>query len=111
MLMINGGGIVKHGQQIMLYLLDLATPTTESNVDALAAMLGIKTEMVAEDALCKIVESMKASHPAEIAAYQNGTKPRVKRWLIGQVMKKTKGAASPNAIEDLIDHIYPVQPK
>ena len=47
-----------------------------------------------EGAIDKIVEKILASNPDQIESYKSG-KTKVIAWLVGQVMKESKGKANP----------------
>lgn len=53
------------------------------------------------DALAEIVARVLAEHPKQVAEYLSGKEPVV-RYLIGQVMKATRGQANPVLVNELV---------
>jgi aspartyl-tRNA(Asn)/glutamyl-tRNA(Gln) amidotransferase subunit B len=53
------------------------------------------------DALGKIVDEVLASNPKQVEQYRSG-KAAVLGFLVGQVMKATRGQANPAAVNQLL---------
>jgi aspartyl-tRNA(Asn)/glutamyl-tRNA(Gln) amidotransferase subunit B len=53
------------------------------------------------DALGKIVDEVIASNPKQVEQYKSG-KTAVLGYLVGQVMKASKGQANPAAVNELL---------
>jgi len=58
------------------------------------------------ETLAKIVDSVLAQHPVEVAEYQNG-KSVLRGWFFGQVMTETGGQANPAIVQELLDEKLP----
>jgi len=54
-----------------------------------------------EAALRGIIEQVLDQHPAQVEQYLGG-KTQVAGWLMGQVMKATKGRANPQLVRSLL---------
>jgi aspartyl-tRNA(Asn)/glutamyl-tRNA(Gln) amidotransferase subunit B len=54
-----------------------------------------------EDALKKVIGDILAANPGQIAQYRGG-KEKVFGFFVGQVMKETKGKASPALVNELL---------
>ena len=54
-----------------------------------------------ESAILAFVEQAIASNPAQVQQYREGN-PKVLQYLIGQVMKLSKGKANPQAVAKLL---------
>ena len=52
-------------------------------------------------AIEKIVDEVIAANPDNLSAYQSG-KTNLFGWFVGQVMKASKGAANPQAVNELL---------
>jgi len=50
----------------------------------------------------RIVEQVLSDHPTQVQQYLDG-KESVARWLVGQVMKATRGKANPKLVNRLLD--------
>lgn len=59
------------------------------------------TQISDEDTIAKIVESVLAGNPGSIEDYRNG-KNKALGFLVGQVMKETKGKANPQLVNKLL---------
>jgi len=53
-------------------------------------------------ALAGVVEKVLADHPDEVAKYRSG-KTQIIGWLMGQVMRETKGKANPQLVRELLE--------
>ena len=53
------------------------------------------------DALLSVVRQVLDEHPDEVAAYLGG-REQVAKWLMGQVMRATRGKANPTVVLDLL---------
>ncbi len=51
--------------------------------------------------IASVVSDVLAAHPAQVADYRAGKQPAIK-FLVGQVMKQTRGRADPNLVADLL---------
>ncbi len=54
-----------------------------------------------EEELTKVIEEVISEHPKEVEKYKAG-KTKILGFLIGQVMKKTKGKANPQKVNELL---------
>ena len=54
-----------------------------------------------QTALIEQVEQVIAAHPDEVAQYRNG-KTGILQWLMGQVMRATRGKANPQVVQTLL---------
>lgn len=54
-----------------------------------------------EASLSAVIESVLAANPKQVAEYRSG-KTKVLGFLVGQVMKETKGQANPQVLNDLL---------
>ena len=59
------------------------------------------TQISDEDTIANIVESVLAGNPASVEDYHNG-KNKALGFLVGQVMKETKGKANPQLVNKLL---------
>jgi len=50
----------------------------------------------------RIVDEVLAANPAQVQQYLDG-KETIIRWLVGQVMKATRGKANPKLVNRLLD--------
>lgn len=55
-----------------------------------------------EDRLADIVGDVLDEHPEEVAAYLDG-REKVAKWLMGQVMRATRGKANPQMVLELLE--------
>ena len=96
----------------MLAILDRRHEETpnEKSVRDYIRELGISgTQAVSESELASIViKTIKSASQSDIALYKAGKKPRVKKWLIGQVMKTTRGSIAPEIVEQSVDKMCPI---
>jgi aspartyl-tRNA(Asn)/glutamyl-tRNA(Gln) amidotransferase subunit B len=53
------------------------------------------------DALSRIIDEVLAANPKQVEQYQGG-KPAVLGFLVGQIMKATRGQANPGAVNQLL---------
>ncbi|HEU0305268.1 MAG TPA: Asp-tRNA(Asn)/Glu-tRNA(Gln) amidotransferase subunit GatB [Gaiellaceae bacterium] len=60
-----------------------------------------REQMSDEASLEPVVDAVLAAHPDEVEAYRGG-KQGLLGFFVGQVMKETKGQASPKAVNDLL---------
>ena len=67
---------------------------------AAAARLGL-IQVRDQDALVSWVEAVVAAHPAEVGRYRGG-EGKLLGFLVGQVMKRSRGAADPKAVTILL---------
>ena len=63
---------------------------------AIVERLGL-LQIVDDDALSRLVETVLAAHPEKAQLYREGKKGLL-GFLLGQAMKKSKGAADPQAL-------------
>ncbi len=65
----------------------------------------VETEGLAQvgdaQALKAAVEKVLAAHPDEVAKYRSG-KTQIIGWLMGQVMRETRGKANPQLVRELL---------
>ena len=54
-----------------------------------------------EASLNAVIESILAANPKQVAEYRSG-KTKVLGFLVGQVMKETKGQANPQVLNELL---------
>jgi len=54
-----------------------------------------------EASLNAVIESTLAANPKQVAEYRSG-KTKVLGFLVGQVMKETKGQANPQVLNELL---------
>ncbi len=54
------------------------------------------------DALAAVVAAVLAKHPDEVATYKAG-KDTVLGWLMGQVMRETRGKGNPAIVRELLE--------
>ncbi len=59
------------------------------------------TQISDEGTLLEIVETVVAAHPGSVEDYHNG-KNKALGFLVGQVMKETKGQANPRLVNELL---------
>ena len=59
------------------------------------------------DALKDIVQSVISDHPDQVAQIRAG-QAKVKGFLIGQVMKATRGKANPKQVNELLNHLLTI---
>ncbi len=59
------------------------------------------TQVSDETALTKFVDDVISNHPAQVSQYQGG-KDTVLGFLVGQVMKASKGKANPGKVNELL---------
>lgn len=55
-----------------------------------------------EERLTEVVTTVLDEHPEEVAAYLGG-REKVARWLMGQVMRATRGKANPQVVLQLLE--------
>lgn len=60
-----------------------------------------KKDSLTEEELVKIVEKVVTDNPASIEDYKNG-RDRAIKYLMGQIMKETKGKANPGLVNNLL---------
>ena len=77
--------------------------STGKPADAVIDQTGIRQESDIE-ALGRLIESVLAANPEQVAQYLSG-KTRVLGFLIGQVMKETRGQANPRLVNQLMDEV------
>ncbi|MCX6029546.1 MAG: Asp-tRNA(Asn)/Glu-tRNA(Gln) amidotransferase subunit GatB [Chloroflexi bacterium] len=68
--------------------------------DEIVQELGL-TQVSDSDALTGIVSQVVAKYPDEIAKYRSG-KESVFNWLLGQVMRETRGKGNPAVVKELL---------
>ena len=59
------------------------------------------TQVSNTDALAQAVADALAKYPAEVARYRGGEE-KVFGWLMGQVMRETKGKGNPAVVKELL---------
>lgn len=90
----------------MLTLLD---QPSEKSIACLMSDLGLDASTSSEHNIVDIVQKIiKTASASDVALYQAGQKPRFRKWLVGQVMKATKGSVPPEVIEKCLDAQCPV---
>ena len=72
----------------------------KDSVDSIIAKLGL-TQISDSSALEKIIDTVLANSPEQIAQYKSG-KDKLFGYFVGQVMKETKGKADPQLVNDLL---------
>lgn len=60
-----------------------------------------KTQISSADEMTPLIEQAVAAHPQAVKDYMSGKETAVK-FLVGQVMKSSKGRANPNVVQDLL---------
>jgi aspartyl-tRNA(Asn)/glutamyl-tRNA(Gln) amidotransferase subunit B len=97
----------------LLILIDRGTIHTSIAKQVLAKMFAsgrsaaeiVETEGLAQvsdaRALKAAVEKVLAAHPDEVAKYRSG-KTQIIGWLMGQVMRETRGKANPQLVRELL---------
>ncbi len=73
----------------------------DDELDALAERLGLE-QITDEAELASVVRSVLAEHPEELARLRRGEHKLV-RFLVGQVMARTRGNANPARVKKLIE--------
>ncbi len=84
----------KQGKEILPYLL-----TTDEDITAITDKLGIKS--LSLDELNNIIEEVIDNNQQSIIDYKAG-KEKALKYLVGQVMNLTKGAANPLTVNDVL---------
>jgi aspartyl-tRNA(Asn)/glutamyl-tRNA(Gln) amidotransferase subunit B len=74
--------------------------TTGERPEAIVKEKGL-TQITDTSAIEKIIDDILAAHPSEIAQYRSG-KEKLFGFFVGQVMKVSKGQASPELVNDLL---------
>jgi aspartyl-tRNA(Asn)/glutamyl-tRNA(Gln) amidotransferase subunit B len=59
------------------------------------------TQISDDDAIASIVQEVIAEHADAVESYRKG-KENALKFLVGQVMRKTKGRANPQVVNDLL---------
>jgi aspartyl-tRNA(Asn)/glutamyl-tRNA(Gln) amidotransferase subunit B len=59
------------------------------------------TQMSDEASLSAVIDKVMTSNPKQVAEYRSG-KTKVMGFLVGQVMRETKGQANPQVVNDLL---------
>jgi len=72
----------------------------EGNANEIIAKKGLQ-QITDTSALEKIIDNIIATHPKQVAEYRNG-KTMILGFLIGLVMKETKGKANPKQVNELL---------
>jgi aspartyl-tRNA(Asn)/glutamyl-tRNA(Gln) amidotransferase subunit B len=72
----------------------------EGTTDEIIAQKGL-TQITDEAAIEKIIDNVLASNEEQVVQYKAG-KDKVFGFLIGQIMKETKGKANPQQVNDLL---------
>lgn len=96
MLLIVSGDIGSRGAKDLLPLL----PDFAGDIKDLAKEKGL-LQMSDTGALEAVVQTIISNNPDQVAEYKAG-KETVLKFLIGQGMKETKGAANPQVLEELL---------
>jgi len=79
----------------------------KSEVETLIAKLGV--EQVSDDSeIDKIVQGIIDANPDETKRYKNG-EIKLKGWFVGQVMKKSKGKANPQMVNQALDRLLEIE--
>jgi len=73
---------------------------TAEEPEAVAERLGL-VQVSDEDQLSTWVDEVVAEHPEEVATYRGG-KPQLLGFFVGQVMRRSKGRAEPQAVKQLL---------
>jgi aspartyl-tRNA(Asn)/glutamyl-tRNA(Gln) amidotransferase subunit B len=68
---------------------------------ALVREMGL-TQVSDADALSSVVADVMARFPAEVAKYRAGSE-KVMAWLMGQVMRETRGKGNPAVVKELLE--------
>lgn len=84
----------KQGKEILPYLL-----TTDDDVDKIINDLGIKG--LDSNELEQVVKNVIAANNQSVIDYKAG-KEKALKFLVGQVMKETKGGANPEALNQML---------
>ena len=91
----------RQGKEILATLFE-----TGGAVDSIIKEMGI-TQISDSQEIKKIVEKVLQANPSQCEELKNG-KLKVKAWLVGQVMKDSKGAADPVLVNSMIDELIKV---
>ncbi|MEQ8906093.1 Asp-tRNA(Asn)/Glu-tRNA(Gln) amidotransferase subunit GatB [Ekhidna sp.] len=91
----NGINSSMAGKQVFPYLINNPDKTV---VDAINEL---KTDISGEDNISDIILEVLEAFPEKVKAYQNGKKNLIGMFM-GEVMKKTKGAADPQKTNELL---------
>ncbi len=67
----------------------------------IVAELGL-TQVSDAEALASVVDEVLARYPAEVAKYRAGAE-KVLAWLMGQVMRETRGKGNPAVVKELLE--------
>jgi len=76
---------------------------TKENAGKIIERLGL-IQTTNEDEIKSIIESVINENPKEVERYKNGEK-KLFGFLVGQIMKKSKGKANPKIVNDKLEEI------
>lgn len=85
----------KQAKELLNYLLD-----NGGNVDEVISKLGL-VQINDEDAIKDIIINVVDKNPSSIVDYKDG-KDRALKYLMGQIMKETKGQANPVSVNKIL---------
>ncbi len=80
---------------------ELVIKILEEKIDVLSSIEKIKTSSISEDDIKLIIDKVLSSNEASIVDFKEG-KDRAIKFLMGQVMKESKGQANPQIANDLL---------
>ena len=70
-------------------------------MDAVIAREGL-SQVSSESELSSFIEETIKANPKAVSEFLSGKKPAI-MFLVGQVMKKTKGKANPKVVKDMLE--------
>ncbi|GBR74671.1 aspartyl/glutamyl-tRNA amidotransferase subunit B [Candidatus Termititenax aidoneus] len=88
----------KIGKELIIKMLK-----TGESAQKLVAAGGLQ-QITDESALQKIVQAVLDANPGQLAQYRSG-KNALKGYFVGETMKKTKGQASPQLVNQILDKL------